>query len=241
MLAGCAAPDPYKRLEPAPTPELTGAQAGEAFDGRWPEQFKSVQTVTIDFGLATRTLVGYLIVQQPGQFRLQGMTEQGIKLFDVIGNAENWRLTFEAEEMDFRVIASIARDIRRVYLSSLESVLSPSESSLGTDEYSTKVRALDDGSRARFAGKHGDLAVNLVGTQPSVDWYEYLQSDRALYRVDHYEWQDFGGTNLPSTVVLHEPGIQSMGPPYKLTIKITELTVRDKPWPAKLFEVGEGE
>ncbi|MCA8915890.1 MAG: hypothetical protein KDB90_10805 [Planctomycetes bacterium] len=238
-LVGCAETDPYKRLEPAPTPELTGAAVTAAFNERWPEQFKCVQTVTIDFRITTRTLVGYLVVQRPDRFRLQGMTEQGLKLFDVVGDGSTETVVFAAEEFDGKVITNIARDIRRVFL--LSALFKPGWirtrpdfGHLRVDE--AQLQATELGTRAKLLGQSGDLSVNLVGDPAHVDWYEYQQSDRPLYRVDQYDWRE----QRPSTIVLREPGVQSDGPPYKLTIKITEFTARDKPWPDRLFEPKEG-
>ncbi|MCB9893838.1 MAG: hypothetical protein H6839_05295 [Planctomycetes bacterium] len=229
LLAGCAQTDPYARMEHVtitPNYELTPEAAVDAFNDRWPEQFKCVQTVTIDFRIVTRTLVGYLVVQQPGKFRLQGMSEQGLKLFDIAFQDGEVHKVFAAEEFDAHVLADIARDIERVFLKSLN----------GT----ATVRSSNGGTRALIQGDHAEIAANFVGEPPLVDWFEYRQSERALFRVDQYEGRMFGDLYLPSVIVLREPGIQSDGPPYKLTIKITDFTVRDKPWPDKLFEAKEG-
>lgn len=243
MFSACAEMDPYKRLEPAPTPQLTEEGVADVFNNRWPESFKCVQTVTLDFGVQTRTLLGYLIVQRPDQFRLQGMSEQGLKLFDLACDEGNITKVFAAEEFDARVLDSIARDIRRVFLADAESETGALRTSLGVGGLVFATSELDvgeSGTRAEIHGKHSDLDLNIVGDPPQVDWYDYRQSDRSLYRVDHYEWQEYGDLFLPSTIVLRERGIQSEGPAYKLTIKITEFAVRDKPWPDKVFKP-EGE
>jgi hypothetical protein len=236
FLGACAVTDPYTRADAAATGDLTEADIALAFNSRWPARFKCVQTVTLDFGVQTRTLTGYLIVDQPGRFRLQGMTEQGLKLFDVIGDGSTTTVVFAVEEFDAKVIDSIARDIRRVFLAGVRSIQGqirpkPDGGRLQLGYVDATMRATDSGTTATLLGLPGDLRLNLVGATKRVDWYEYIQSGRALYRVDQYEWQDA----YPSTIVLREPGIQSDGPPYKLTIKITELTVRDKPWPDKMF------
>lgn len=238
-ISACAETDPYKRLEPAPTPELEGTGVVAAFDQRWPTQFKCVQTVTLDFRVATRTLLGYLIVQQPGQFRLQGMSEQGLKLFDIAYADGEVVKIFAAEEFDQKILDNIARDIGRVFLSSVQTETGGVRASLGVGglEFAkSEIRASASGTRTTIHGKHAALDLRLVGDPPLVDSYDYLQSDRSLFRVDQYEWKKFDGWFAPSKIVLRERGVQSDGPPYKLTIDISELTVRDKPWPDRVFE-----
>lgn len=241
LIGACAEVDPYRRLDPGATGAVTGEQAASAFDHRWPAQFKAVQTVTIDFGPVTRTLVGYLIVQQPGRFRLQGMTEQGIKLFDIIGGA-NGELTvaFAADEFDRKVLANIARDIRRVFVATVASLVG--------DGFEAGVSADSAPAKVRLAGRQSELHLWLAGLLHEVDSYDYRRDGRSLFRADYYEWKDFdadadnaarptpGSLFLPSVVVLRERGVQSDGPAYKLTIEITELTVRKKAWPDRVFE-----
>ncbi|MCB9932476.1 MAG: DUF3261 domain-containing protein [Planctomycetes bacterium] len=241
LLAACAETDPYKRLEPAPTPGLDAAAVADAFNARWPEQFKCVQTVTLDFRVTTRTLMGYLIVQRPGRFRLQGMSEQGLKLFDIAFADGRLIRIFAAEEFDQAVLENIARDIERVFLLDAEFAESRTTLSAGGLAFNqAEVREGESGARANILGKHGELQLRLAGDPPSVDWYDFRQSDRSLYRVDQYEWKDFDGALLPSVIVLRERGVQSKGPPYKLTIAISEFTVRDRPWPDKTFQAKEG-
>jgi hypothetical protein len=234
MLVACAQTDPYKRLETAPTADLTLLQAAEAFNSRWPRHFKCVQTVTIDFRVETRTLVGYLVVQQPGRFRLQGMTEQGLKLFDVAYDYGKTTRVFAADEFDSKVIDNIVRDICRTFLESYGAESEDADPPVNVNQ-TVSVTKRDGGTRVEFWGRQWDIVANLVGDPARVDWHAGRQSGRDLYRVDQYEWKDFAGQFLPSVIVLREPGVQSDGPPYKLTIKVTELTVRDKPWPEKMF------
>jgi len=232
-LSSCAETDPYKRLEPAPTPEMSVKEAWQAYDARWPEAFKSVQTVTIDFGPQTRTLVGYLVVQRPHRFRLQGMTEQGVKLFDIAGREEGEDTFSAAEEIDARALRNIARDIRRVFLDPWQ-VAPPENWNLAGS-----VNSQGDARRARLAGKYHDLNFLLIGAPPRVDRYWVDDRSRTLFRVDQYEWKQLAAELRPSVIVLRESGVQSGGPAYRLTIQITDFTVRDKPWPAKTFELPE--
>lgn len=238
LLGACAETDPYKRLAPEPTPDMDTPAIAEAFNSRWPLQFKCVQTVTLDFRITTRTLMGYLIVQQPGRFRLQGMTEQGLKLFDIAYADGEVIKIFAAEEFDDTILDNIARDIGRVFLFSVDASEGP-VSSLGGNGLivkSSDVHAGSDGTRASVAGSHADLSLRLVGDPPRIDFYDYQQADRSLYRVDQYEWKEFGDVFAPSKIVLRERGVQSQGPPYKLTIDVSELTPRDTHWPDRLFE-----
>lgn len=242
MACACAETDPYKRLPGGDVAiETTAEQAQLAFDTRWPVQFKAVQTVTIDFGPVTRTLVGYLIVQQPGRFRLQGMTEQGIKVFDLVGDDAGHEIAFAAPEFDRRILGNIARDIRRVFVSRVATMLA------GTQQ------AAVAGSRVVFRAGAAELKTVLVGNERNIDSYDFRRDGRSLYRVDHYEWKDFdadadtaarptpGSLILPSVIVLRERGVQSDGAPYKLTVEVTELAVRKKEWPSRVFEVVDGD
>ena len=238
LLAACAETDPYKRLPPVPTPAMETTAIAASFNTRWPEQFKCVQTVTLDFRVATRTLMGYLIVQQPGRFRLQGMSEQGLKLFDIAYTDGQVVKIFAAEEFDQKILDNIARDISRVFLFGVDAS-EEAATSLGRAGLvikSNEVRPQSDGTRAIIAGRYADLDLKLVGDPPHVDFYDYRQADRSLYRVDQYEWKDFDGFFASSKIVLRERGVQSQGPPYKLTIDISELVTRDNPWPERVFE-----
>lgn len=251
LLAACAETDPYKRLEPAPA-DADSVHIANAFNERWPAQFKCVQTVTIDFGIATRTLVGYLIVQRPNRFRLQGMTEQGIKLFDIAGDENHWHINFEAEETEFGVMASIARDIRRVFFRDIyHSVVDLGGGFYSGDigEYlaASRVHANDGGTSMHVPIRQLDLVVRQVGEHSFTTEYALKDGPNPQYSVRQYDWEDSDvadkpesgfpapwAEQLPRTIVLRERGLA--GPAYKLTIKITEFTVRDKPWPDKIFE-----
>lgn len=233
LFTACAEIDPYKRLEPAPTPELEAEQAAEAFNARWPERFKAVQTVTIDFRVKTMTLVGYLIVQG-GSFRLQGMTEQGLKLFDIAHHQGETRTVSAADEFDGKVIQNISRDIRRVFIE--RAVFFNDGPHIGWD-----LKPRESGLRAVYRKDSNEFPIYLTGTPPLVDWYEHNRDSRNLYRVDHYEWREFGGHFAPSVVMLRERGVKSDGRSYKLTIKITELETREQPWPETVFKPPEDE
>ncbi|MBX3473848.1 MAG: hypothetical protein KF754_05655 [Planctomycetes bacterium] len=236
-LSSCAETDPYKRLDPAPTPRLTVEEAVAAYDSRWPEQFKAVQTVTLDFGPVTRTLVGYLIVQQPGRFRLQGMTEQGIKLFDIVdGGVMGPEVAFAVDEFDRPTLEQIAADIWKVFLQRMDSPAPQEQRGPAWLEYT------NSGTELTVKRNHGENVIfrraRLVGADPRVDWVRAARGAE-LYRANYYEWKEFGPAWVPSVIVLRNRGVQPKGPAYKLTIQITEFTVRDKPWPEKTFELRE--
>lgn len=241
-LAGCAETDPYKRQPPAPTGDLSVSQAIEAYNARWPQQFKCVQTVTLDFGPVTRTLVGYLIVQQPGRFRLQGMTEQGLKIFDIIGDGQITKTVFAADEFDAKTLANIARDIRRVFLNQADAVVPMLRTSLGDIGWvvTGKVEINQGAGQTdvRLRNDQDTLRLRLVGRPPKLDAAAVVRDGNGLYRMDHYEWQQQDGQSRPGVIVLRERGVESRGPAYRLTIQITEFTPRDKPWPDKTFEAG---
>jgi hypothetical protein len=224
LLSACAVADPYERLAPEPTPELGAATVEQTLNQRWPEQFKAVQTVTLDFGPVTRTLVGYLVVQRPGRFRLQGMTEHGIRLFDITGDGEETRVIFAAEEFEDDMLESIARDIRRLFVRDFKV---SADASVDRGTGGTRVRWGDAGLRTE---------VMLVSNPPRLDHVTVCRGSRRLWRADQYEWQDFEGMLAPSIIVLRERGVESRGPAYTLTIQTTELESRDTPWPAAVFE-----
>ncbi len=241
-LAGCAETDPYKRAQPAPTGDLSASQAIDAYNRRWPKQFKCVQTVTLDFGPITRTLVGYLIVQQPGQFRLQGMTEQGLKIFDIIGKGPETTTVFAADEFDARTLANIARDIRRVYLNQAADVVPMVQTTLGEFGWVVTGKAQVDqaagNTQVSLRNQDDTLRLSLVGQPARLDRAVVLREGNGLYRLDQYEWQAQAGRQQPTVIVLRERGVESRGPAYKLTIQVTQFTLRDKPWPEKTFEAG---
>lgn len=236
LLTACAETDPYKRLEPAPTPAMETKQAAEAFNARWPKRFKAVQTVTIDFRVKTMTMVGYLIVQGDS-FRLQGMTEQGMKLLDIACHEGRTRTVFAADEFDDMVISSISRDIERVFIERWDAnqVVDTDSDEVMLEFWSGDVETDERGVTAYWQVRQGEIPIRLTGTPPLVDWYKYNRDSRNLYRVDHYEWREFGDHFAPSVVVLRERGVVSNGPSYKLTIKLTELETREQPWPESIF------
>lgn len=229
VLAACAETDPYRRLDPAPTAHLTAAQAACAFDVRWPQRFKCVHNVTIDFGPQTRALVGYLIVDGTS-FRLQGMTEQGIKLFDIIQRLEDPpQVVMAAEQFDKRIVEAVARDIARVFARKF---------ALSGERKGSAAHALDGTELVvQQAGIHDH--ARLVGDPPRVDWYRQVRDGSEAFRVDQYEWRELGGQLRPSVIVLRDRGRESNGPSYKLTIQITEFEVRDTPWPERTFRPGD--
>ena len=224
LASACSISDPYTRLAPAPTPELSATDLTHAYDARWPSQFKCVQTVTLDFGRQSRTLVGYLAVQRPGRFRLKGMTEHGMRLFEIAHNDAGDHVLFAADEFDEKILDNISRDIRRIFLD-------------GPGPGEPEFDASADGTRFRLASRGNLLRGRLVGDPPRLDFAERFGDGSRLYRVDHYDWREFEGAGLlPSVVVLRESGRASSGPSYKLTMQISQLTPRAEPWPDRLFE-----
>lgn len=92
-----------------------------------------------------------------------------------------------------------------------------------------------------------ELVVRQVGEHSLTTEYALKDGPHPQFSVRQYDWEDAGVTDkpepgfpapwaeqLPRTIVLRERGLS--GPGYKLTIKITELTIRDKPWPEKIFQ-----
>lgn len=237
FVGGCAETDPYKRLDPAPTPELTAEQAVAAYDARWPDQFKAVQTVTLDFGPVTRTLVGYLIVQLPGRFRLQGMTEQGITLFDIVDDGKTQpRVVSAVEEFDQRTLDQIIGVTWRIFMHRM------GKGSAGSSSDRVWLEPVPGGLTLRQQSNAGEdvlwRSAMLVGDPPRVDSMRASKGPE-LHRIDYYDWKAFGDVTVPSTIVLRDRGVQPKGPPFKLTMQITEFTVRDKPWPDRVFETKE--
>jgi hypothetical protein len=242
-LTGCAETDPYRRLDPAPTNDSSTTGAAMAFNARWPAQFKCVQTVTVDFGVTSRALVGYLIVQQPGKFRLQGMTEHGIKLLEIVGNQTGDHTLLAADEFDPKVVKSIARDLRRIFLDRIDH----GGVHLGNGYWNgdmgdfferSTIRTGESGDVLKYERGQRELVVKLVGEKSLVDSFALKDGVHAVYRVDQYEWRDFEyDWPLPSVIVLRQRGTD--GPAYKLTIHITELHVRDEPWSGSVFTEGE--
>lgn len=239
-LAGCADTDPYKRLEPAPTPALSVEEAAAAFNSRWPAQFKCVHTVTIDFRVTTRTMVSYLVVQSPDRFRLQGMTEHGVRMLDLVGSGGNTHVRYAADEVGEEMISAIRRDVARVFLHRWEPGRILIKDREDVALWKGTVSPSGMGMKATQPTRQGEVPIFLMGEPPLVDWYEYRHHDRLQYRVDHYEWQDYGGFAGPSIVVLRESGTGSESPAYKLTIRVTDLGLRDEPWPDSIF-LTEGE
>jgi hypothetical protein len=223
LLAACAAPgDPWQRLEPAPTASLTPEQAVKAMHTRWPAQFRAVQTVTVDFGPVARTVIGYLIVQQPGRFRLQGMSEQGLRLFEIIGRNAELEVLYSIDEFDGAVLESIARDIRRVFVAGPSL---PGQAALSFRP---------DGTQARWVSGGAETRATLVGPDALVDSMETRLNGHVRWRADHYEWQAYEHGHYPAVVVLRERGSQ----PYVLTVQTTRLESRDTPWPDSVFARG---
>ncbi len=195
-----------------------------------------MQTVTIDFGPVTKTFNALLIVQRPALFRLQGMTEQGIKIFELVHNEGGDQVIFKADDMTDMAIASISRDIQRVYLSEIEQ---PFEASLDSPYVCVQKDHFEMRTFVRMA-TYFDAPLNRYGFKEClfVDAQEKFTPEGRLYRFDQYEWQATKNrdTFYPSIIVLRDSGRESKSYPYKLTIKITELTVRDTPWPEKTFK-----
>lgn len=221
-LAACAQPEPYRRLEPGPATEVPLTRLVEAYNTRWPAQFKSSQTVTLDFGPVTRTFSALLIVQRPGRFRLQGMTEQGLKIFDLARDETGDHVIFKGDEMSDQAVAQISRDIQRVFLDGFKGVPSAStRNSCHRLEGNTPRFTL----RANLAALNQDLLL---------DRAELHDEAGRLYALDNYEWTA-DGLRYPQVIVLHDSGRQSGSYPYKLTLRINELVQRPAPWPERTF------
>jgi hypothetical protein len=246
LLSACAETDPYKRIAPTPASDVDTSVLVKQFDNRWPRQFKCVQTVTIDFGPVTRTFTALLIVQRPGRFRLQGMTEQGLKLFDLAHNAGRDKVIFKGDELGDEIVAGVSRDIRRVFLDELPGIAESRHDdqfyylAANTPELTTRAILTGGSGKMSWAVKGDNLRESRVAW---VDRFELSDNSGELFRCAFYEWQTQPaesqsagpGSYFPGIVVLRDTGRQGKSYPYKLTLRITELTVRDTPWPDKVF------
>ena len=244
-LVACAEQDPYRRLEPGLATNLSTAQLVDAFNARWPQQFKCVQTVTLDFGPVTRTFNALLIVQRPGKFRLQGMAEQGLKLFELAHDEAGDHVIFKGDDISTKVIEGISRDIRRVFLDPFARV----EGSTEGDQYyylegNTSRLTMRAAMVGEILGPRDITTRAMLARDAHASWpdcAEALDSEGVKYRFRQYNWvtTEASGADLafyPSVIVLRDSGRESGGPPYKLTIKINELTLRGSPWPEKTFK-----
>ncbi len=219
LLAACAAPDPYTRLEVTPPQILSDSQLQEAFNQRWPQTFTCTQTVVLDFGPVTRTFVGYLAVERPHRFRLQGMTEQGVKLFDLARNERDGDIVVlsASDELKDQALKSISRDVRRVFLS------------VATGTCALKY----DGFYQRLESRGGDADIRawLTGDPPRLDSFEVCDSRGPLFRIDQYDWTP--DLSRPAVIVLRDRG--HAGLPYKLTLRITDFKEMESPFAEKTF------
>ena len=237
VFAACAKTDPYRRLEPELPLVQSQAELLAAYNNRWPDRFKCVQTVTIDFGPVTRTLVGYLIVQKPGKFRLQCMTEQGIRLLDIVGNSYGPKTLFAAEEFDDVTVDRISRNIAQVFLH----VVRPSNKVQPGRGGGIREWWEATGNGIELVQGRGAPEPNLffrarlTGNPPQVDWIKACWNEANQYRIDHYEWRNLGESLRPSVIVLRDRATLPRGRPYKLTIQLTELTAQQQPWPESTF------
>ncbi|MCC6574102.1 MAG: hypothetical protein IT462_09940 [Planctomycetes bacterium] len=248
LLSACAAPDPYKRAIPPAISPIPAEFLVQKFNNRWPGSFKCTQTVILDFGPVTKTFVGYLAVDHTpadgaeprvARFRLQGMTEQGVKMFDLAHNERDGDIVVLApsDEIKGEALKSISRDIQRVFLL----------------ELSGEVEAKQEGNYDLVCRRTSTPAIHARGflydssSDPSSPplfrprrnrfWLDSMMvtDDRGpLFSLDQFEPQKFAGPEyLPSTIVLRDSGRGSF--PYKLTVRITDFKVVEKPFPEKTF------
>ncbi|MDC1143070.1 hypothetical protein OAU50_08260 [Planctomycetota bacterium] len=238
LMAGCADTDPYKRPNPAYTGFANEVGFVNAYNNRWPKQFKSVQTVTIDFGPVTKTLVGYLVVQGANCFRLNAMTEQGVTIFELAHHDGFDSFKMNTSEFDEAMLDNVSRDIQRVFL---HQIATPGKSGLWESaSFDTKFVSDETGAEFGIRGRYAIDSYRMVGNpaKPDRETHRLLRYDEdyETYRVDYYEYSESELT-YPQYIVLRERALRSGDRPYKLTIHISELTPREKPWPAKLFVI----
>ncbi len=228
--------------EPPGTREDHEPMTLEHFNRRWPEQFKCVQTVTIDFGPVSRTFTALLIVQKPGRFRLQGMTELGLKVFDLAGSEQGDLVIFKGDGINDQTIEGIGRDIRRVFLDPLPGVIETSRSFRYFYLEANTPRLAYCARLTPYTQQSGFKFRDYWSGPARLDRLVASRADGELFRFDQYDWGVWWTFDpdhepfIPHVIVLRDSGRESGGPPYKLTIKITELTVRDTPWPEKTFK-----
>ncbi|MHC4840806.1 MAG: hypothetical protein ACYTDT_07550 [Planctomycetota bacterium] len=241
LLLGCAETDPYQRPEPAPTGLGSTAAFVAAYNSRWPKQFKTVQTVTIDFGPVTKTIVGYLVVQGPGKFRLNAMTEQGVTIFELAhynGHDTNKLYTSEFDEV---ALENVSRDIQRVFLHRIDVL--DSDDPWEASSYDMKFVADDTGTGLGLQDEDGVASYLMVGQPAKMERERHrifrYDENRESYRVDYYEYTETEGKSAryPKYIVLRDRALNSGQVPYKLTINIAEIEPRSKQWPNRLFVI----
>ncbi|MEE9312236.1 MAG: hypothetical protein V3V10_07450 [Planctomycetota bacterium] len=242
-LVGCAETDPYTR----PKPAYTGISSTPAFvytyNSRWPKQFKSVQTVTIDFGPVTKTLIGYLVVQRPGRFRLNAMTEQGMTIFELAHYDGYDTYRINTDEFSETALDNVSRDIQRIFLHQISAL--EEDDPWKAAGYEIKFASNETGAALGLQNDLGVGSFSMVG-RPAVGEREIHRrflygDDFEEYRIDYYDYGLIEGLDAryPGHIVLRERAIGPEETPYKLTIQITELESRDKIWPPRVFLIPE--
>lgn len=144
--AGCA-PSP----SPQPGPPTLGIDAQAIFAHHRAarlDQFKMRHQVETSFGPRSEVVEGFLIVDRPDRFWVRAMSPFGATLFDVkdLGGGD-MQVDIRLDEVkDQRAPQFLARDIRRIYLS--------------TCNADAAVKAVGDAAVARCA---------LAGTEPAIE------------------------------------------------------------------------
>lgn len=209
LLAGCAAPVPFRETELVSMEAMDPAGVLDRFQASLPGRFRTMSSLVFEFSWNRVSALGITEVdREKGAFTALAMNPLGVKLFEISGDREQIvsRYIIGVMTQGGNAADAIGEDIRRIYFGL---VPSPNASvHRGRRRLVFRERSGPGTIEYVFAGADGFIIEK-----------RYTEEDRTVWRVRYYEYRRANGKAWPQGVVL-----DNARRGYRLIVKVKEIT-----------------
>lgn len=208
LVAGCAAPSPFRETPAVPLGQLEPARVRDDFRALLPERFQLLNSVVFEFAGQSFAAIGYLEIDRgDDSFRVTCLNPLGVRLFELSGRdgAIQAGSVLPPLMRYGDLPAVVGSDIARIFLD----LIPASDAQVWRTKRTLSFWQPAGAGRMQylFAGPRHDLLEK-----------NYYEDARIQWGVSYYDYVDLKGKRHPRGIVLtnHERG-------YRLTVRQKEV------------------
>lgn len=210
LLTGCAT-IPFEQPQLTDIGDISGVEYVKQFQAHIPASADLLTTVVFNGWGKTFSSLGLIKYDQSdGSFLIAGLTQMGIKIFELAGDREQLTRSYTMPQIPKpkRFTRALADDIRHIYFDWLP----PADAKPAKNKNTVVFTALHNS---------GKIEYTYGGAQPTLLTKRcYNRNDRLLWKATYYEYQTHGedGMLYPRGIVLNN---YQYG--YRLTVTLTDV------------------